>query len=591
MPFQAKRKPTTDRSGGDPATDRPSTRDTTTHAESRLSIALSALHGGSWEWDIQSGVVRFGRQWLASLGYASDEVDPHINFWRELTHPEDRARVRAALDEHFAQRSEVYECQHRLRMKSGEYRWNLDRGKVVEWSDGGEPLWMVGVCVDISEQKQSKEKLEATNLELEAQREEQEALCEELKIIAEHLDQSREQAEAATRAKSEFLANMSHEIRTPMTAILGFAENLLDPDLCEAERMRSARTIQRNGEHLLGIINDILDLSKIEADKMTVERIPCNVCEILTDVEALMSVRVGEKNLSFNIEFLGPIPSTIDSDPTRLRQILINLIGNAIKFTSQGGVRLLVRLADASEQAHMQFDVLDTGVGMTDEQVAKLFQPFSQADASTTRKFGGTGLGLTISKRFAEMLGGGIEVVESSAGAGTRFRISVETGPLDGVDMLDDPLSTTHIVPARGNTTARRESPKLDGCRILLAEDGPDNQRLISFVLGKAGAAVTGVDDGKQALDAALRAREQQPAFDVILMDMQMPVMDGYEATRALREAGYRGSIIALTAHAMSGDRDKCIQAGCDEYAMKPIERTKLLATIAEQWQRAAAAV
>jgi Amt family ammonium transporter len=229
----------------------------------------------------------------------------------------------------------------------------------------------------------------------------------------------------------------------------------------------------------------------------------------------------------------------------------------------------------------MQFDVMDTGIGMTEEQAAKLFEPFTQADTSTTRRFGGTGLGLTISKRLAEMLGGEVTVVESRAGVGTRFRATVATGLLDDVKMIDDPISATVLTSDAAKMTRGIDEPALDGCRILLAEDAPDNQQLISLVLKGGGAKVTVAENGKLAVDAALAAHGAGDPYDAILMDMQMPVMDGYEATQLLREKGYTAPIIALTAHAMQGDRKKCISAGCDDYAAKPIDRKKLIALIA----------
>ena len=390
---------------------------------------------------------------------------------------------------------------------------------------------------------------------------------------------ARESADAANIAKSEFLANMSHEIRTPMTAILGFAENLLDADQPEAEKLDCVHTIRRNGQYLLGLINDILDLSKIEAGKMVIERVTCQPCRIVAEVASLMRVRTRAKGLPFHIEYIGPIPETIRSDPTRLRQILINLIGNAVKFTEVGSVRLVTRWVNDDEEPHLQFDVMDTGRGMTKEQTAKLFQPFMQADASTTRQFGGTGLGLTISKRFAELLGGDITVPATELGVGTTFRATVAIGSLDGVKMLDDPMAAT-VVADTASTIAGATPTNLQGLRILLAEDGPDNQQLIGFVLRKAGAEVTVEENGKLALDAALAALDEGSPFDVILMDMQMPVMDGYQAAAQLRRKGYTGPIIALTAHAMSGDKQKCLDAGCDDYATKPINRTKLIGTI-----------
>jgi len=402
------------------------------------------------------------------------------------------------------------------------------------------------------------------------------------KQAEEELRSAKKSAEDANKAKSEFLANMSHEIRTPMTAILGFSENLLDGDLSESEKLNTIHTIRRNGDSLLSIINDILDLSKIEAGKMTTDRKVCQPCRIVAEVASLMRVPADAKGLPFDIEYIGAVPETIQSDPTRLRQILINLIGNAIKFTEVGSVRLVIRLVDDGGAPFVQFDVIDTGRGMSPEQVAKLFRPFTQANTSTTREYGGTGLGLTISKRFAELLDGKIAMVATEIGVGTTFRVSVPTGALDGVRMLEDAMATTVVADTTGDE--RRVGPSaLRGLRVLLAEDGPDNQRLISFVLKKAGADVTIKENGKLALDAALAARDEGNSFDCILMDMQMPVMDGYAATEQLRQKNYAGTIIALTAHAMTSDREKCIEAGCDDYATKPIDRRKLIETIQQQ--------
>jgi PAS domain S-box-containing protein len=390
-------------------------------------------------------------------------------------------------------------------------------------------------------------------------------------------------AESATRAKSEFLANMSHEIRTPMTAILGFAEVLLSEpgiDRAPPERIDAIRTIQRNGLFLLDLINDILDLSKIEAGKLDVERVACSPSQVLSDVVALMKVRASAKKLPLLLEYIGVIPETIQSDPVRLRQVLINLIGNAIKFTETGEVRVVTRLIPPLDKTTLlQIDVVDTGIGLTAEQSERLFAPFSQADNSTTRKFGGTGLGLTISKRLAQILGGDI-TLRSVHGQGSTFTVTIETGSLEGGRLLDLSSTPMRHVPLSSVETSASAS-RLEG-RVLLVEDGPDNQRLIAFVLTKAGAVVTIVENGLIALDTALSARNAGYPFDVIVMDMQMPVMDGYEATRRLRAAGYVGPILALTAHAMAGDDAKCLAAGCDGYLTKPIDRHKFLHAIAD---------
>ncbi|MHB8972884.1 MAG: PAS domain S-box protein [Pirellulaceae bacterium] len=388
------------------------------------------------------------------------------------------------------------------------------------------------------------------------------------------------QAEAATCAKSEFLANMSHEIRTPMTAILGFADVLLDEsgvDHTSPERIEAVRTIQRNGKHLLELINDILDLSKVEAGKMQIEPARCSPFELLAELVSLMRVRADAKHLKLEVDMAGALPETVLVDPLRLRQVLVNLVGNAIKFTDHGIVRITAQLVQHSGPLRLRFDVTDTGIGMNEEQIGRLFQAFSQVDSSAARKFGGSGLGLAISKRLMEAMGGSIEV-RSMAGKGSTFSVLMDPGPLDGILLVQN----AHEALLDRLPTTRESVLGTDALRgrVLLAEDGPDNQRLLSFLLKRAGADVTVVENGQLAIEAALAACTANQPFDVILMDMQMPVMDGYTATRQLREKGYAGPIVALTAHAMAEDRQKCLEAGCDEFATKPIDRQKLLATV-----------
>ncbi len=402
-----------------------------------------------------------------------------------------------------------------------------------------------------------------------------------------------EDMKAANRAKSEFLANMSHEIRTPMTAILGFA-GVLAENVHESVNVDHVNTIKRNGEYLLTLINDILDLSRIEAGKLEIERFACSPSEVVAEVASLMRVRAEAKALPLLVEQDGPIPKSIRSDPVRLRQVLVNLVGNAIKFTETGSVRLVMRLLhDHGRPPRLRFEVIDTGMGIAEEHLASIFEPFTQADSSTSRGFGGTGLGLAINKRLAEMLGGDIAVT-STPGRGSTFSLTVETGMLDGVAMVQRPGQPAAGAARDQAKTGAAAQPGLAG-RVLLVEDGPDNQRLIAFLLRKAGAEVTLAENGQVALDKVAAARHhpdrtpngQGPPFDVILMDMQMPVLDGYEATRRLRRQGYDGPIIALTAHAMKEDRQKCLDAGCDDYMRKPIDREALLKMVARYGRRA----
>ncbi len=392
------------------------------------------------------------------------------------------------------------------------------------------------------------------------------------------LELARAEAEAATLSKSAFLANMSHETRTPMTAILGYSKLLRDRgdlSLAPSHRVDAIETIQRNGDHLLHLINDILDMSKIEAGKLVVEQVACSPHQILGEVEQLLKGRIEEAGLDFTIEYTNPVPEHIETDPTRLRQILLNLIGNAVKFTERGTIQLLVRSIETAGRAQLQFDLIDSGIGMTADQAAQLFHPFAQADPTMTRRFGGTGLGLTISKRLAEMLGGDVAIIQSELGAGSHFCITIDAGDVMHARLITGARDLEHALKLEAS--GENESSALANYRILLAEDGPDNRRLIAFYLQRAGATVVTEQNGKLALDTALAAEATGNGFDVILMDMQMPVMDGYEATVELRSAGCGVPIIALTAHAMDGDREKCVEAGCDDYATKPIDHVELI--------------
>jgi len=403
---------------------------------------------------------------------------------------------------------------------------------------------------------------------------------------AEALETSEVAANAASVAKSEFLANMSHEIRTPLTAIIGYADVLRDDRevaSSDVERARVVDTIRGAGGHLLTVINDILDLSKIEAGKMTMEAVSTDLPLMLWEIDSLMRPRAAEKGVRLDVRTRTEIPSTALTDPTRLRQILINTIGNAVKFTHEGSVEILASWEwSGGGRGVLAFDIEDTGLGMTPDQAAGLFHVFSQADASTTRKYGGTGLGLVICRRLARLMGGDVVLSRSEPGKGSCFRVSV------GVEVPQNAVLTRNI--AHAVTRVRHDADDdvaLSG-RILLAEDGPDNQRLISFHLRKAGATVDVADNGAIALEKILQADAAETPYDLLVTDMQMPEMDGYTLARTLRQRGLgveRLPIVALTAHAMQGDREKCLEAGCDDYATKPIEKLRMLRTCAKWMQ------
>ncbi len=401
-------------------------------------------------------------------------------------------------------------------------------------------------------------------------------------------DEACRAALAADRAKSEFLANMSHEIRTPLTAILGFTDELID----EHARSDSSGgvdpallTVKRNSQHLLAVVNDILDLSRIEAGKFSVENVACEPVRIVADVIALLRPRALEKQLRLETRLRGPIPAEIRSDPTRLLQILVNLTGNAIKFTEHGGitVRLELLAATPASGPMLAFDVVDTGIGLAPEEQTRIFEAFAQGDASLTRRHGGTGLGLTISRALARLLGGEL-TVESTPGRGSTFRATVSTGPLEGVRMLDVP-EALEVQAQRPAVEVERPPERLTG-RVLVAEDGADNQALISLVLRRAGLELELAADGQSAYESVVAAEERGEPFDLVVMDMQMPLMTGYEATAALRRDGFDLPILALTAQAMAGDREKCLAAGCNEYLSKPIDRERLVVLARELLQK-----
>ncbi len=506
----------------------------------RVALTVRAGGLGTWDWDCVSGEVVFNDIWATMLGYQPGEIEGHVRSWERLVHPDDMPIVMRVLTDHMEQKTPEYRCEHRLRRRDGSWAWVLDVGMVTKRDEDGRPLRAAGVRVHITKAKE----LERT------------------------LSEAKQAAEAATKSKSEFLANMSHEIRTPLTAILGYADVLReegDLNLAPQRRLETIDTIRTAGQHLLTVINDILDLSKIEAGKMTVEAVETPLVTILHEVQSLIGPRSHGKGVALTTRFDTLIPDRIESDPTRLRQILMNLVGNASKFTEAGSITVAVRV----EGERLIIDIDDTGPGMTPEQAANLFAAFSQADTTVTRKHGGTGLGLTICRRLGELLHGKVSLFRTAPGEGSCFRFELPLTPVPGATLVSGFDAVT-----RDRSTPTSAETRLHG-RILLAEDGIDNQRLIAFHLRKAGATVAVADNGRRALEMLT---EPGASYDLLLTDMQMPEMDGYSLARTLRARGSRIPIVALTAHAMAEDRRKCTEAGCDDYASKPIDKAALLA-------------
>ena len=515
----------------------------------RLRLCLQAGHLGTYTYDHRSGTVAVDEQMCLIHGWdpAVDAVP--VGAFKDQIHPDDWARMRPVISRFDAREGDVA-AEYRIVLADGSVRWVAT---VARPHGSHETL---GVHSDVTDRRTAEEELRAAK-----------GAAETLAV----------RSDAANQAKSQFLSNISHEIRTPLTAIFGYADLLLIPGQSPAEHLDYVQTIRRNGEHLLSIINDVLDLSKIEADRMDVERIPVSLPQVLSDVMSLMRQRAAAKLLGFRVVQATTIPERIDTDPTRLRQVLINLVGNALKFTERGSVEIRVGIDDAAAGGPaLRVAVVDTGIGMSGAQEAALFAAFSQVDPTHARRFGGTGLGLSISRRLARLLGGDLTYAANPAG-GSVFTLTVPAGDLTGVPRVSD---VADVVTAPRPTGFEPGSTALSG-RILLADDSPDNQRLIAFYLTSSGATVELVGDGRAAVERGAASVRAGRPYDLVLMDIQMPELDGYGATSALRSLGFTNPIVALTANAMDHERARCLQCGCDGFLTKPIQVDTLLRGVA----------
>jgi signal transduction histidine kinase/CheY-like chemotaxis protein len=377
--------------------------------------------------------------------------------------------------------------------------------------------------------------------------------------------------ENANQTKSAFLANISHELRTPLGAILGYA-HLLQHEDSHGEKLDFARSIERNGEQLARLVDDLLDLSKIEAGRIELEKIECKLSDVIHETLNVLTIHARKKNVEVNVRFATPVPDAFRTDPFRLKQILTNIIGNAVKFTDHGAIDILLSFASLP-RSELTIRVRDTGRGIAPDERSKLFKPFSQADPSMTRKYGGTGLGLNFSRALARLLGGDLELTWSQLNEGSEFTLRVP------VETASDAWMTTRLdepqpPPAPKETTAGGFDFK--GRRFLIVDDSPDNRDILQRFLMPTGALLDEATDGVECLEKVARI-----PYDMIFMDIQMPRMDGLQATKILRERHFQGAIVALTAHAMKQDRERCLAAGCNEHLSKPIQRLALMETVA----------
>jgi PAS domain S-box-containing protein len=525
-------------------------------SEERLRLAASMARFGTYFADLDEGVVTWSPELKAILGYPPDShPDIGIGEVPPFVHPDDRAQVAASIAASLDPAGDgVFRDEHRVVRADGEVRWIWMQGRTAFIGEGDtrRPVRIAGIGLDITERRQAEQALE----------------------------RARRRAEAANEAKSSFLANMSHEIRTPLTAILGFAD-VLGARLDDPDDQAYISTIRKNGDHLRQILDDFLDLAKIEAGKHSVREEWCDAVAIVNEIHSLFAPRAAQKGLSLSMEREGRMPRLVRTDPKCLRQILLNLVGNAIKFTDRGGVRII--MACRALEQRLAVAVVDTGIGIDPAAQDSVFLAFEQVDSSLTRTAGGTGLGLSITKRLVDALGGQI-TVDSALDRGSTFRVLLPTGPLADVQWIEpeEDISSTDTP-----VTSADAAPAIEG-QVLVVDDHPDIRLLVQELIEAAGAEVITARDGVHGIEQWREASVQGRHIQAILMDVHMPNMDGFEATRRLRAAGCRVPIIALTANAMARDREACLQAGFDDYISKPINRMGLLQTLATWMSRPA---
>ena len=504
--------------------------------EDRWRWAIDAADEGVFEWDLQSGRVWLSAKWTGMLGYDEGEIGENELDWTSLVHPEDVSRVQDEHLRHFRGETDQYNCEYRIRAKDGNWRWVLARGRLVTRSASGEPLRFIGTQLDITERIEN----------------------------AELIRTAKEAAEAGERAKSAFIATISHELRTPMNGVMVLANLLLESKL-DAEQREMIEMIQRSGVDLLVLINDILDYSRFEAGKMRLMPVAFDLRSALETAARPLEVQARAKGLAMHVAIDIPRGRLVMADIHRLRQLLTNLLGNSIKFTHQGSITVTAKeLSLEDERCDLELRVIDTGIGIPAHLHAQIFEAFKQGEQGDRRRYGGSGLGLVISRQIARAMDGDI-TFESVEHQGSTF-------------ILRLPLPRTWLVPRHDSPTPFLAPTQLTfrPLELLLVDDNETSQRVGTLLLEHCGHRVTLAESGARAIEL-LGARR----FDCVLMDLQMPELDGLHTTRKIRSGAAldpKVPILALTAAGMPGDRERCLAAGMDDFALKPIDRGELSA-------------
>ncbi len=524
-------------------------------SQERFDLAMQGSNDGIWDRDLINKTVYYSERWKSMLGFTDSEFPNNIKAFEERIHPDDYDKVMNNFHNHLNKKSDFYESKFRIKHKDGHYIWINDRGKAI-FDKYGKPIRIVGTHTDITEKQLIEDELHQYQALLE----------EKVKARTIELLEAKEKAEESDRLKSAFLANMSHEIRTPMNAIIGFSDLLTDPDLTDDQKQELINHINKNSNTLVYLIDDIIDIAKIEAGQLKVNKTECNINQILSDVfQSFIETNNIKEDDPVKLKLEKGIQKdnfTIHTDPVRFQQILINLIGNSLKYTEKGYVECGYQVKTNQSNSFLEFYVKDTGIGIPKSKHKHIFERFSKIEDSKTKLYRGTGLGLTITKNLIEMLGGKIWL-ESEENKGSTFYFTIPVEEFKG-QVLDSNEKTDETIKNWQKNT------------ILIAEDEDSNYRMLQMALKRTNINILRAENGKQAIDIC-RANKK---ISLVLMDLKMPEVNGIEATKEIKKIRPDLTIIAQTAYAMAEDKNLTREAGCSDYLAKPIKAKELISTL-----------